>query len=196
MEHLKKLLAWGNIKIPTTTGIFNMGEAHRCPSEALGLCKLADICYAKKAERLRPNCSPYRRRQELYWKQTDVDGFMREWVHSTERKRIRIDHLRLNESGDFWTQECVDKAEGIAEELLKRNIKTYTYTARADLDFKGLRKLKLNGSDFWKEGLNGIFVPVDEFTGTKGHLRCEGNCKKCTICSSNVEGRIIEVKKH
>ena len=44
----------GNLKIPSSTAIFNMGSATDCPSLKLGLCKAyfngKHICYAKKAE--------------------------------------------------------------------------------------------------------------------------------------------------
>ena len=51
---LGSLLSEGNIKIPSTTAIFNMTSAKDCPSLKLGLCKAfhngKNICYAKKSE--------------------------------------------------------------------------------------------------------------------------------------------------
>lgn len=194
MENLKSLLQFGNRKIPQTTAIFNMGSALSCPSEKLGLCAVADICYAKKAERMYKASRPYRERQTAYWKDVDPTTFCAELLRAIKRKKNRVDLLRLNESGDFWSQECVDKAERIAAILYVLDIKVYTYTARKDLDFSELSFLYVNGSGFHKDGINNIFEPVDEFTGK--NPRCLADCRKCSMCYSNLNHRTIEVLKH
>ena len=66
MNNLKELLSFGNLKVGKDTAIFNMTPAFRCPSEELGLCSIAKICYAKKAERMYPQVTPYREKQEEY----------------------------------------------------------------------------------------------------------------------------------
>ena len=76
-EHLKKLVQFGNNKLPKTTVIFNMGPAKECPANALGLCELGKTgkCYAMKAERLYPQVLPYRIRQKNYWLQVYPNYF-------------------------------------------------------------------------------------------------------------------------
>lgn len=194
MEKLKDLMMYGNKKIPKTTAIFNMGRAFDCPSEKLGLCEVAEICYAKKGERQYPRCAPYRERQKQYWLEVNPYNFAAEFLQAIKRKHIKIDALRLNESGDFWSQECVFKADTIAEVLAQADIKTYTYTARKDLDFTQVEYMYVNGSGFYKEGINNIFEAVDQFTGK--NLRCLADCNKCTMCFSHLNHRVIEVLKH
>lgn len=47
--------AYGNTKIPRSTLIVNLTSAEHCPSRALGLCKVENVCYALKCERIYPN---------------------------------------------------------------------------------------------------------------------------------------------
>ena len=59
----KKLVKFGNTKLPSTTAIFNMGTSKDCPSRLKGLCKCATVCYARKPEKRFPNTVPaYRKR--------------------------------------------------------------------------------------------------------------------------------------
>ena len=75
MNELKNLLSQGNLKIGKDTLIFNLTAAKNCPSEKLGLCEHAKICYAKKAERLYPSVLPFRMRQSKYWDNCTAESF-------------------------------------------------------------------------------------------------------------------------
>lgn len=188
MNELKHLLAFGNIKIPNTTAIFNMGAAHDCPSKVLGLCQAykdgKHICYARKAEySYRPQVYPYRKRQEQYWKQISADGFVMDFLDAIINKKNKCTALRLNESGDFWGQECVDKAEQIAKILDKCGIVVYCYTARRDLDFKKVKYLRISGSNFIKSGVvNEFKMVLDIKDRPKGYGVCMGDCNICNRC--------------
>lgn len=195
MENLKNLLSFGNTKLPKSTAIFNMGPAHECPSEKLGLCEVADICYAKKAERLYKGCRPYRTRQKDYWLESNPTQFVNEFMDAIRRKRANpVKEFRFNESGDFWSQDCVTNLEIISGELEDNDIVTYGYTARKDLDFQNVKCAYVNGSGFLAKGINNIFTPVDEFTGN--NPKCKGDCVKCNLCYQKLNNCIIEVKKH
>ena len=68
MESLKKLIQFGNHKLPKSIAIFNMGPAMECPSLNMGLCQayVGDkcVCYAMKAEiQYCKTVPPYRTRQ-------------------------------------------------------------------------------------------------------------------------------------
>ena len=172
-NNLKSIIAFGNKKLPKTTAIFNMGSAMNCPSDKLGLCKLSKECYAKKAEVMYKAVKPYRDRQASYWLKNTALTFVVDFLQSIEKKRLKPSHLRLNESGDFYSQNCVIKAEKIASELKKYGIKVYCYTARKDLDFSACKSLIINGSGFKKDGIKRAFTAVRSFD--KNALKCVGD---------------------
>jgi len=136
---LKSIVKFGNLKLPKTTMIFNMSSATDCPSRRLGLCEYEDICYAKKPEMIYPKVLPYRRRQEGYWLFTDADKIVLDCYRLLLRKNHNVDAFRFNESGDFHSQDCVEKLDYVARHLSDRlGIITYGYTARNDLDFSSV----------------------------------------------------------
>ena len=47
-----QVFSYGNSKLPAETLIVNLTSAQNCPSEKLGFCKCANVCYAKKCERI------------------------------------------------------------------------------------------------------------------------------------------------
>lgn len=186
-----KLVSFGNSKLPKSTMIFNMGAAFDCPSEKLGLCKLAAICYAKKSEKMYKQVLPYRQRQAQTWLNSDKETMFNLLLSAVKKTTNKI---RINESGDFYSQNCVDKLEYIAKRFYNElNITVYVYTARKDLNFNNCKYLVINASGFYKTGISNEFTAVSEYT--KGNLKCRGNCKICSICSIKT-GRKIEVLKH
>jgi len=97
--------------------------------------------------------------------------------------------LRVNESGDFHSQACVDKVEKIARILKRNGIKTYMYTSRSDLDFSKVRDAVIHGSGFTKPGIKGIFKIIpNKKAKVKGFSLCKGDCGICGLCQkfSNV----------
>lgn len=171
----KTLFSLGNLKIPATTAIFNLGPATDCPSKKLGFCQLANTtrCYALKAERLYPQVIPYRKRQHKYWIESSAKEFTLNLLQLKKYKKIT--HLRFNEACDFFEQSCVDKAEKIAVELLNYDIITYCYTARKDLNFSKCTALTVNGSGFMVH--NNFLV-----SSKKGVYNCKMNCRNCSLC--------------
>jgi len=189
-KEIKDHVTFGNSKLPKTTMIFNMGSATDCPSDALGLCQNSNICYAKAAERqYHKTCPPYRRRQESIWKKYSADQLNLAFQKIIRAKRIKVDAFRFNESGDFWSQECIKKLSEIAHYLkIGLDIITYGYTARKDLDFSNVCFFVL-GSNFL---LDGEFRTVEKPSGY--HPVCPGDCTKCTLCQG-YDG-VIEVVIH
>jgi hypothetical protein len=190
---LKNLISFGNKKLPEDTAIFNMNPAFECPSEKLGLCDIAKICYAKKAERRYPSVFPYRKRQAEAWQNLSAEDFASQFISVAAKKQVT--KLRLSESGDFESQEDVVKAEKIAKILSDNGIRMYTYTARKDLDFSFVRYLVINGSGFSADGVIHTFLAVDSFSGKKGVAKCIADCKKCSLCA-NKSKLTIEALKH
>lgn len=195
---LKNLLGSGNTKLPNTTAIFNMTSALHCPSMKLGICKAESqgaSCYARKAEILYPTCLPFRMRQAKLWKSITAEDFAFQFLMINATKVLPFKMLRMNESGDFTSQGCVDKAEKIARILKRSGIKTYCYTSRDDLSYKNVRDLIISGSNFKKEGIKNIFKVVkDVKIRPKGYGVCAMNCRICTRCSD--VPRMTVVKSH
>lgn len=194
---LNKLMHGGNTKLPTETAIFSMGPAKTCASKKLGFCQAVcngkNCCYAKKAEDFRPTVLPYRMKQEKYWKSTTATEFITQFLIINNFKLRPYKALRFNESGDFHSQECVDKAEKIARGLKKFGIKVYGYTARKDLDFSKVRNLILLGSNFCKDGVRGTFKMIlNKKDRPKGYGLCIGDCSKCNRCLRGLNTAIIK----
>lgn len=199
---LNSLLSSGNLKLPSTTAIFNMTPAKYCPALALGLCKAFNskgkhICYALKAERgYCPKVLPYRIRQMKFWKKVTAEEFVAQFLLINSLKAVPYTTLRLNEAGDFHSQKCVDKAERIAQLLGRFGIKVYCYTHRSDLDYSGTKNLIVSGSNFMKEGVSNIFRIVENIKRDKpkGWSICPMDCTVCNKCM--IRGQKIVVKEH
>ena len=199
---LNSLLSSGNRKLPRKTATFNMTPAKLCPSLKLGLCKAYSpngkhVCYARKAETTRTaEVFPYRVRQMKFWKTVTAEDFVEQFLSVNALKESQWTKLRFNESGDFDTQECVDKAEKIATLLARFGVKTYCYTHRSDLDYSKVKNLVVTGSNFKKYGVTSTFCMVEDIKvdKPKGWSVCGGNCKVCDRCSR--KGQNIVVKRH
>lgn len=201
---MSKLITSGNTKVPSTTAIFNMSPASCCPSLKLGLCKAyapngKHVCYALKGERsYQPEVLPYRIKQMNFWKNITAEEFFFQFICINDQKAYKgkpWDKLRFNESGDFHSQECVDKADKIASYLSRYGIKTYCYTHRSDLDFSRVRHLIISGSNFEKSGITNTFRMVEDISEKpKGWSVCSGDCRICDKCSKR--GNKIVIKRH
>jgi len=197
---LTSLVTAGNHKLPRTTGIFNMGSATDCPARRLGLCQAfvngKCICYALKSERaMRPYTLPFRHKQEKYWKNSTAEKFATDFITMNMLKVRPFNALRLNESGDFWSQDCVNKAERIARILKRYKITTYCYTSRSDMNFSHCKHLIVSGSGFCKEGIKGEFLMVKDVKAErpKGYGVCVQNCRICNRC---LIGRKTVIARH
>lgn len=186
-NRLKKLVSFGNSKLPKHTAIFNLGSAFDCPSDKLGLCQCSKECYAKKAERMYPQPGPYRTRQLQYWNDVDYMEFLNDFTDILKRKRNKVRYLRFNESGDFYSQSDIDKMELIAHYLYKfYDIKTYVYTARRDLDYRNTYYLRIMFSNTVpdkKPEKYGVFKAIAKTDNVPdGFGVCPGDCTECVRC--------------
>ena len=198
---LANLLSTGNKKLPHTTAIFNMASAHNCPSLALGLCRAYSkgkhVCYAKRSERgYFIHVKPRRNKQKDFWLNNTAINFAWQFLLINALKELPWTALRFNESGDFHTQECINKAEKIATILNRYGIKVYCYTARSDLDYSNIRHLIISGSGFQKVGITNIFRMVEDVKKEcpKGWGICAGDCRICNRCQ--IRGYKTVVARH
>jgi len=108
---MKKVIKFGNSKLPTNTAIFNLGTALDCPSKKLGMCKHHKICYARKAGKMYSSVLPYRKRQAGFWQSVSAGAFVKDFSIIIGKKRKPVEYLRFNESGDLYDQKSLDKME-------------------------------------------------------------------------------------
>jgi len=185
----------GNQKLPKTTYILNMTSATDCPSRTMGLCPIVNDggeCYAKRPERFRPGCLPFREYQHEAWLGTSAESIAQQLLAASSRsKKHPMRALRFSEAGDFESQAGVDKMDMVAANLKPYGIVTCGYTARIDLDFSKVRHVVVTGSGFM---VHNEFVAVKEFTAEHRN-RCAGNCRVCVKCQKRY-GETIFVKYH
>lgn len=181
------LWKFGNSRIGDDTLILNMGSATDCPAKKLGYCKLGSKCYALKSERMYPVVLDYRTRQGEYWLGNSAIDIAFDLSLSIDKRRKTTKWFRFNESGDFYSQECIDKLNIIAEILRGEfNIVTFGYTARKDLDFSST-EFVVRGSGFLLPMGKTFIVPKDTPIGWNEELNatvCSGDCKTCTLTRS------------
>jgi hypothetical protein len=197
---LANLISAGNMKLPSTTGIFNMASATNCPSKKLGLCKASQQhakCYAMKSEQ--NHCSkyvlPYREAQKEFWQHISAKEFVSQFILLNSTKVIPFKNLRFNEAGDFHNQAELDKAEEIAKMLRRFGIRCYCYTSRNDLNFSKIKHLLCHGSNFVKNGISNKFRIVKSLKERKmGESVCKQNCRVCKKCL--MKNLKIIIKKH
>ncbi len=183
----------GNKKLKASTAIFNMNPASVCPSRALGMCLCSDKCYALKAERLYPFVLPFRERQQKAFI-TKSAAEIASAVIASGTKNKPIKEFRFSESGDFANQSAVDKMTDICAILKQAGIACYGYTARKDLDFKGLMAVAtVQGSSFMVTN-NFKFIPKGETIEGCDKV-CAGDCRICSLCWT-VKGLTIAIPQH
>jgi hypothetical protein len=152
-----------------------------------------------------PAVLPCRNKQQLYWLKNDAETIAADIIEiltKTRRKNAKtgkmealyhsIKYLRMNESGDFWSQKCITKLSKIAERLMScYGISTYTYTAREDLYFKDASfNVKGSSNDAGNNGMTiarEIHPTMNTYSECmKGQMRyfhkCPGDCKTCDLC--------------
>jgi hypothetical protein len=176
----------GNNKLGTDTLILNMGPARTCPAQKF--CKVRKDCYALRDEELYPGVEPYRQSQAQYWLNTGAWDIIRDFDLLFEKysELTEIKYLRFNESGDFWSQECVQKLETIARHLkLSYDITTYGYTAREDLKFNLVSFFSVKGSsnDSGNNGRTEVINSANELRDLgEGWTLCPADCSQCDLC--------------
>jgi len=193
------LFARGNLKVPTSTWIFNAGAATDCPSRRLGLCQCPSECYALKAERVYKQCLPYRRRQHEVSRTMPASEVAGDVIRAAARARVRPTLFRFNEAGDFEDQRHVDWFVELARLLrAEAGIRTYGYTARTDLDLVPLIQVAhvqvSNDRGHWvARGANRFIILRRGDKPTR--KTCAGNCRVCRRCYTH-RGLTVGVQAH
>ena len=134
MQTLKKSIqpkiSFGNKKLPKSTAIFNILAVKTCPM-ATEFCKVN--CYALKAEKQYKNVVPQARKRNL--KASQQESFVSDMIGLITKNERKAKQFRVHESGDFYSQEYLDKWFLIAKEF--PSITFYAYTKSFHLNFTG-----------------------------------------------------------
>jgi len=191
----------GNNKLPFA--VFNMSSAHECEALLRGECKVGKKkCYAWRDENVHKFPLPYRRRQEVMWRNHDeyqLAAMFKTWMDG------KTDTLRLNEAGEMRDEYDVMKANKIALFLSYYNMRVYTYSARRSMPWDKLNRdhITIIGSSL--EGLDGQFIMVKDARKALKQARslgikamiCPSDCTKCDACPKNKEEqKIIFAQEH
>jgi len=102
-------ISLGNRKITKEVGIWNLPAIETCP-ERTKMCEMK--CYARKSERLHPACIPARHRNLQAAQEENFVARMIELICLSN-----VGWFRIHESGDFFSQEYLNKWVEIAKAL-------------------------------------------------------------------------------
>lgn len=185
-------LSDGNLrmKIPT----FSIMSKHTCPN-ATTLCK--KFCYAKKAERIYKNTYNSRFLNTI---KTLSESFTKEAIKEIDKRKSN--YIRIHESGDFYSQEYLNKWFEICRAIPDK--KFLVYTQMWNLKWRNKPKNMVVYWTVWPDTVNKVKRGLKAFvvdngkgrippynTRVNGVMCKKGNgnnitCDKCLYC---FEGR-------
>jgi hypothetical protein len=189
-------LSEGNrrMKIPT----FSLISEYSCPN-ATPLCK--KYCYAKKAERAYKNVFISRMANTFdSFKATFISDMKAILLHENNT------YIRIHESGDFYSQEYLDKWFKICNQFPEKRF--LAYSQMYNLDWSNKPKNMVVYWTIWtdskilpKKGLKAYVIDngkgkIPEYKiKPRGHLCCKGHgsnltCDKCLFCFEG-KGNVI-----
>lgn len=193
-----QIFSYGNTKLPKETLIVNITSAINCPSEWLGLCRCAKICYAKKCERIYKAYLNKNLLIESYmhlWNDEDIKEMLMYYILNSP---VKIKYIRLNEAGDFPNQQSIERWSKISLWSYRVfNIKTYCYTCREDLNFKKVNFIVNSSSP--KIKAHRWFFCIDKVQYEQlpnNSVKCKGDCSICKLCYDSKYQGIIYCKQH
>ena len=195
-------IAFGNKKLPKTTGIYNIGTWFLCPGRLEGYCELHQECYAKCRE-VMGNVISSRLNNYLFWKTNDAEKiamFISYSIMAEKMKGNEVNLLRFNEVGEIEDQEDLVKMVKVSNIIFeKTGVKSYTYTHNRGLNFDIDRpNLTVNGSGFMVDNCFTVVKPEDykEYVNTHECIECPQKCELCgSICARKLGVEMVEVLK-
>ena len=163
----------GNFKLPVTTTILNLPTKLSC----IQITKDCSRCYAEKAEKMRPCVLPCRVRN---MQSTKKKTFVYDLIKLIDKSKNLV--FRYHESGDFYSQDYLNKAFQIA--IKRPKVFFYAYSkSTKKLNFKNRPKnFRLIDSLCLKASKHKAKVIFENDSIPKGFFVCPGSCKKCNYC--------------
>lgn len=178
-----RIFPFGNRKLPSYTMVVNMNSSHRCPSQKW--CPLAQpsvkrvkltgerkkdkdgklvygspLCYAMAVASTYKDVDHRDNRLETVFSVGNMrfwEKLIMRWIDKAIRLGHYIKNIRLNEAGDFATQEQVEFWERMAGRLADKGITVTAYTRNKQLNFSNVKNMILNYSSPYvsKNSVNG-----------------------------------------
>lgn len=173
------IFSLGNKKIPRSTAIFNIPRLLTCPW-ATPMCR--KVCYAKKAERrFFFRCLPQRTRNLHLTQRKDFVEII-----SQELQKLNKNRVRVHESGDFYSQEYLDKWFEIMNRF---PYITFIAYSKAMLDFskKPNNFILLFSMDNSTPTHRKEWYEINPYKNALAFIDnekadCPGSCKECSRC--------------
>lgn len=195
-------IAFGNMKLPKTTAIYNIGCWFLCPGRLEGYCELHQECYAKKRE-VMGSVINSRLNNYYFWKINDAEKIAMFISYSIETEKLKgnnVNLLRFNEVGELEDQEDLDKMVKVSNIVYNNTgVRSYTYTHNRNLNYDVNRpNLTICGSGFMIDNRFTVVKPEDykEYVNNNNCVECPQNCGDCgSICSKKLGVEIVEVLK-
>ncbi len=183
----------GNIRMNIPT--FSLPAVQTCPGRTDNCEK---YCYAKKAEMCYKQVLPSRRRN---YEDTKKKSFVKK---ATEKiSKIKSEYIRIHESGDFYSQEYLNKWIKICNKFPEK--KFLIYTQMYDLDWSNLPDNTVRYWTIWPDskgvpetglkayviddGKNKIGNHKDDVSKIRECTKGKGNSIKCNDCMWCYEGK-------
>lgn len=177
---LTDYVQFGNSKLGKNIAIFNMNSATDCPNIGTDHCQVPkESCYAFKAENQYPQPLAYRRRQEYLWDSLPAEMWAKAFVKMVDRKRNRVDYLRMSQSGDFRNNGDIVRVNTIAGMLSDHGIKTYTYSASDYLNWEIADAFTVNRSNFKSEYGDKAYTAIPAEMNPSDHEHLSDNAVQC-----------------
>ena len=195
-------VAFGNKKLPKTTGIYNIGTWFLCPGRLEGYCELHQECYAKCRE-VMGNVISSRLNNYFFWKSNGAETiaeFISYSIKAEQLKGNKVNLLRFNEVGEIEDQQELEKMVKVSNIVFeKTGVKSYTYTHNRALNFNIERpNLTICGSGFMVDNQFTVVKPetYKEYVDAHDCIECQQNCEDCgSICSKKLGVEMVEVLK-
>ena len=200
LEVKGKIFSYGNTKLPPSTMIINLTSAFNCPSTH---CQFkGGECYAQGLEKQYVDYELRNLRNELTFDKLTVKEILQLLDAYIQAATVKIDTIRLSESGDFKSQEVVDFCEKLARHIqAKYGIRTVAYTHQ-QFDFTNCKAMIVNSS-LPRQAIKGatrnyLAIPAENFAKLPEGLvyneklgtyifKCHCDCYKCNFCYNTKE---------
>lgn len=193
----------GNLKLPKSTLIFNLGTWFNCSGRKKGFCDICQECYDKSPEVRFKQRILDRLEQEVWWRSNSPYNIAREIIifitKWNKTHKIKIDRIRFAEVGELRNNRDLEKliiVSNIIGHYL--GIKSYIYTHNKELNFKKTRHyLTINGSNFMvdneyrvvrKENLEEEYETLKDLSNKRD---CICDCNKCPNYCLDKNGLIL-----
>ena len=194
LQHLNPQIhvSFGNLKLPETTMIVNLGTWFNCPGRKDGFCDICVKCYDKHPEVMYKDRTIGRLEQEIFWRACTAEEFTKALLNQIEirnnsTRKYKIKQIRWSEVGDLRNQNDYQKLLEVTTLIGEMTgLHSYIYTHNKDIQFydKNSRPyLTVNGSNFMVDNEYRVVQKDTRKLITEPHYNCDCDCRLCNACA-------------